>query len=328
VRLYDGTPEEAAELVRYVNVEKQYGVRYWAVGNEPDLFVAKRGMESYTVADYARDYKAFRAAMKAIDPDILMVGPEISQYTGPAGYPVDSAGVNWMEGFLQKAGDEVDIISIHRYPFGDPPATPQTLIADPQNWTAMMDQLRAQVQRVTGRDLPLAVTEANSDWSGRVDTDAGTNSHLNALWWADVLGRLIRARTDIVAQFCLGAIQSQGIGMFGPVAYDPSPQPIFKVYQLFHRFGERLVHASSDDTTLPIVAASRADGTLTIIVVNYAEVARTSPIAIEGGAISGPAEIWGFGDGTPVEQHGTADLSAPVTFAPRSVTLLAVPMAR
>jgi len=38
VRLLDGTPEQAAEMVRYTNIEKKYNVQYWAIGNEPTLF--------------------------------------------------------------------------------------------------------------------------------------------------------------------------------------------------------------------------------------------------------------------------------------------------
>jgi hypothetical protein len=325
VRLFEGSPEQAAELVRYVNIEKQYGVRYWAIGNEPDLFVTKRGADSYTVADYVRDFKAFRAAMKAVDPSILILGPEISQYTGPSSYPVDQEGNNWMEGFLQGAGNEVDIVTIHRYPFGDPPATAETLLADPPNWTIMINQLREQVVRVTGREIPLAVTEANSDWTGRLDPAAGTDSHRNALWWADVLSRLIQARTSMVAQFCLGAIQQQGIGMFGPIAYDGKPQPIFKVYQLYHKLGDRLVYASSDDPTMPIMAAKRSDGALTIVLINHANRDRPAPLTIVGGTPSGPAEIWGFRDGQAVAQQGSSDLSTPITLPAESVTLVIIP---
>lgn len=35
VRVPGGTPERAAEIVRYVNLTKGYGVRYWNIGNEP-----------------------------------------------------------------------------------------------------------------------------------------------------------------------------------------------------------------------------------------------------------------------------------------------------
>src|SRR5512140_2205339 len=36
VRFQGGTPEKAAELVRYANIEKGYKVTYWSIGNEPD----------------------------------------------------------------------------------------------------------------------------------------------------------------------------------------------------------------------------------------------------------------------------------------------------
>ena len=168
------------------------------------------------------------------------------------------------------------------------------------------------------------MTEANSDWTGRVDDAAGTNSHLNALWWADVLGRLVRGRAEIVTQFCLGAIQSQGIGMFGPVSYDPSPLPIFEVYRLYHLFGTTLVHASSDDDHLPIVAAKRDDGALTIVVINHAAQARQAPIAL-GGMQPGVAQVWSFAEDHKLEQRPDADLRAAVTFEPRSATLLVLP---
>lgn len=326
VRLYGGTPEKAAALVKLANIEKKYNVRYWAIGNEPDLYVRKRGAKSYNAADYARDFKLYKAAMKAIDPSIIMLGPEISQYTGPTGYPVDATGVNWMEGFLKDAGAEVDIVTVHRYPFGEPPATAQTLLADPPTWTTMINDLRAQINRVTGRDIPLAVTEANSDWTGRIDEQAGTDSHLNAIWWADVLGRLIGGRSTMVAQFCLGAISSQGIGMFGPISYDPRPLPLYQVYPLYKQFGNQLVYSSSDDPGLPILAARRADGKLAILVINHAATERSAPITLEGVSIAGPAERWSFAADHPVEQRGTADLAEPIAFEPQSATMLVVPI--
>ncbi|HWQ16069.1 MAG TPA: hypothetical protein VNL77_24930 [Roseiflexaceae bacterium] len=323
VRLFGGSPERAAALVRTANVQRRYGVRYWAVGNEPDLYVTKRGAASYTAADYARDFQAYRAAMKVMDASIVVMGPEISQYSDATSYPVDATGVPWMEGFLRAVPD-VEQVSFHRYPFGDPPATPETLAAEPPAWTRAMESLRAQIRRATGRDIPIAVTEANSDWTGRTDPQAGTDSHRNALWWADVLGRLIRAQATIVAQFCMGAIPSQGIGMFGPLAYDPGPRPIYQVYALYRMFGTRLVHASSDDDRLPLTAARREDGTLTLVVVNHADEPRSAALSLNGLRPAGPAEVWSFADGHPMERRGTADLARPIPFEARSATLMVV----
>jgi len=74
VRLDQGTPEQAAELVRYANIEKGYGIRYWSIGNEPDLFT------DYTVEELNREWRAIALAMEAVDPSIILIGPEVSQY--------------------------------------------------------------------------------------------------------------------------------------------------------------------------------------------------------------------------------------------------------
>src|SRR5215204_1994130 len=38
VRMLGGEPETAAELVRYTNIQKKYGVTYWSIGNEPTIY--------------------------------------------------------------------------------------------------------------------------------------------------------------------------------------------------------------------------------------------------------------------------------------------------
>ncbi|MEN9937719.1 MAG: hypothetical protein RLZZ387_4298 [Chloroflexota bacterium] len=326
VSLFGGTAGEAAGLVRLANIQRRYNVRYWAVGNEPDLYVTKRGRTAYNVSHYADDFQAFRAAMKVIDPSILVMGPEISQYNGEVeSSPRDAKGVPWMRGFLEAVPD-VELVTFHRYPFGRPPATPDALRADPPAWSRAMSDLRSLTREVAGREIPIGVTEANSDWTGRTDPEGvGTDSHRNALWWADVLGRLIRGGATIVAQFCMGAIQSQGIGMFGPVSYDPAPRPIYQVYALYKLFGTRLVHASSDVAGLPIVAALRDDGVLTLVLVNHGDQPRAAELALEGFRPRGPAEVWSFAEGQPVTRRGTADVARPIELAPHSATLLAVP---
>ena len=52
VRLFNGTPEKAAELVRYANIEKGYGIKYWGIGNEPTLFATARGVPEYGVEQF------------------------------------------------------------------------------------------------------------------------------------------------------------------------------------------------------------------------------------------------------------------------------------
>jgi len=75
VRLTGGTPESAAELVRYANVESGYDIRYWSIGNEPSLY------SEYDTVRYNPEWRTFAEAMRAVDPDILLIGPDLYQYS-------------------------------------------------------------------------------------------------------------------------------------------------------------------------------------------------------------------------------------------------------
>lgn len=59
----------AVEWVRYANIKKKYGVKYWMVGNES----WNPNNPNSTVDIYANDVIDFSKAMKAIDPSILVV---------------------------------------------------------------------------------------------------------------------------------------------------------------------------------------------------------------------------------------------------------------
>jgi hypothetical protein len=123
VRLLDGTPEQAAEMVRYTNIEKKYGVQYWAIGNEPTLYdgeVKNRG-ETYDAERFNKEWRIFAEAMKDVDPTIKLVGAEINQFsydhTPGATTNFSERDETWFIEFLKANGDLVDVVSFHRYPF-------------------------------------------------------------------------------------------------------------------------------------------------------------------------------------------------------------------
>lgn len=322
VRVFGGSPERAATLVRYANVTQRYAVKYWAIGNEPDLFVKKRGAERYTVADYAADFMRYRDAMKQVDDSIIVMGPEISQFDADEGYPVDSTGEPWLRGFLKRVTD-IDMLSWHRYPFGEAPVTLAQLRADPPRWQESVAKSRALMREYLGREVPLAITEANSDWSGRVDATTGTNSYANALWWSDVLARLISDDCAIVAHFCLGAIQAQGIGMFGPVSYNSGPLPIYQSYALMNKLGKTRIHASSAHPDLHLLATRDSDGTIAVHAVNQSQADITMPLTIAGMSTL-QAQVWRYRIDQAVRDEGVIDLREPVVWPAQSATVLMI----
>ncbi len=321
VRLENGTPEAAAELVRYANIEKDYNIRYWSIGNEPNLF------DDYTTEDLNREWRPIAEAMLAVDPDLILIGPDTSQYSGNPD-PHDAAGRDWVREFLLANGDLVDIVAVHRYPFprsmSNPVTTIDELRQNAPEWDVILPALRAVIKDTTGReDMPVAITEANSHWSSSIGGEATNDSFFNAIWWADVLGRLISDQATIVNYFDLQS--HDGRGGWGLLAkYEV--RPTYYTYQLYQRFGTDLVYSESSVADLSIYAALREDGALTLIVVNLGSEPQTQPLQINGFTISGPAEVWRLDADHNAEQLDGIDLSTgEITVPSQSVTVYILP---
>ncbi len=329
VRMPGGTPEQAAELVRYCNVENDYNVRYWAIGNEPSLYSTNPAYEDFDTERYNRVWREFAEAMKAVDPNIILIGPETHQYTGDPDFdPKDEHGRDWVREFLLANGDMVDIVSIHRYPFPlNKTGTTQTIDDLRQNsreWDTIIPNLRTAIRETTGRDLPVAVSEINSDWTHTIGGEATNDSFYNAIWWADVLGRMIRQKVEIVAYFTLSTYDSQG--GYGLVAKYET-RPTYYVYQMYQHFGENLVYSSSDDPDLSIYAAQREDSALTVMIINLGPEEKQTPLRIDGRDTSGSAEVWLFDAEHQAEQVESQTLVSGdiITLPSQSITLYVFP---
>jgi hypothetical protein len=317
VRLQSGTASAAADLVRYANVTMKYNVKYWGIGNEPDLYEAN-GLTGYNVERYNSDWRSFAQAMKAVDPTIELIGPDISQFVASPSSDYLQTRTDWLTSFLKVNGDLVDVVSIHRYPFpadGQTPPTIDDLRGNSNEWDQIIPALRSIVKTQTGKDLPVAVTEVNSSYTQNSGGDAGMDSHYNAIWFADILGRMIDQKVDIVAQFAIA-------GYWGIVGAS-APNPMYYDYMLYKQFGTKLVPAASDDPLVTVYAAVRADGTLTVLIVNLGSTAATKPLTIVGN-VAKSAETWLFDASHNAEKVAATPLSngGNVTLPPESVTLL------
>ena len=296
VRLLDGTPEAAASLVKYANIEKGYKIRYWSIGNEPDLFEDRPNVD-YDTARFNREWRAIAVAMKAVDPTIQLMGPELSgSYSSNfAKNPKDTSGRDWMTEFLKANGDMTDIVTYHRYPFpvsnfaGN--VTIDELRQDPPEWTRTIDYLRNLIHETTGHDLPIAVTETNSNSEAVVQGEATPDSFYNAIWWADVLGRVIDENIFMVNQFLLtnSSGQSGGLGLITISGV----RPTYYVYQMYHHFGTERIYAASGIKDVSVYAAKRADGSLTVMIINLTDSEQRVALQVRGMTPS-KAETWLF----------------------------------
>jgi len=331
VRLLGGTPEQAAEMVRYTNIERQYNIQYWGIGNEPTLYDAelKNKGETYDTERFNKEWRAFAEAMKKVDPKIKLVGAEINQfsydYSPGATTNFGERDEQWFIEFLKANGDLVDIVSFHRYPFprsnrSGPPSIDE-LRLNAQEWDKIIIHARELIHQYIGRDLPIAVTEFNSAYDKSVSGEATPDSHYNAIWVADVLGRMIKSGVFMANHWTLTS--KGGFGGWGLVgSYDV--YPTYYVYQLYKMFGNELVYSSSDDPDLSIYAARRADGALTVTVINLSPEEKIKVIRVENQA-QVQAEAWLFDASHKAENIGELDISNGVSVPPQSMTLFIIP---
>jgi len=289
VRLHGGTPEQAAEMVRYANIEKHYGVVYWSIGNEPTLYESQFH-ETYDTVIFNQQWRAIAEAMKAVDPTIKLMGPELHQWgVDLASTPKDSSGRDWMTEFLKANGDLVDVVTVHRYPLYKPmgqAVTIDDLRNDTLEWTQMATYLRSLIQETTGRDLPIAFTEVNSSPTSAMGTPSTPDGFYNAIWYADVLGHLIQQHAFMVNQWVISQ-RSGGLGLI----HGNDVRPSMYTFYLYRNFGSEEVQASSGIQDVTVYAARRSDGTLTILVINLADTAKQVTLQVEGGTPV-QADLW------------------------------------
>jgi hypothetical protein len=327
VRLLNGTPEAAAQLVHYVNVEKKYAVTYWSIGNEPNLYASLPNTQ-YDTVRYNQEWRAMAKAMKAVDPSIKLMGPEISQFTGVPNkdkYAVDVNGLDWMTEFLKANGDMVDVVSIHRYPFTIAGGQPTTdfLRLNAAQWTQTIRELRQLIHDSTGRDIPVAVTEANSTPYPLRQGEATPDSFYNAIWWGDVLGRLIDENVFMVNQWVMSA-SSGSSDPLALIAID-NVRPSYYVYQMYQYYGTQRVYASSGIQDVSIHAAKKKNGTLTIMVINLSGSTKQVPLQVKGTNLK-DAELWLFDENHAAEDMGQISIPVDGTLElpPQSISLYVI----
>jgi hypothetical protein len=325
VRLLGGKPETAADLVKYTNLTKKYGITYWSIGNEPNIYTQlKQADYDYTTENLNKEWRAIALAMKAADPTIKLMGPELSQWNDSyESTPKDSAKRDWMTEFLKANGDLVDVITVHRYPMFSPtngPVTAQQLRENTRKWTGEVAYLHKLIQETLRHDLPIAFTEVNSDPSNAQLKDASPDSFYNSIWYADTLGQLMNADVFMVNQWVLSQ-RTTGLGLLK----GDQVQPTFYVFPLYKNFGSEQVYAASGITDVDIFAAKRADGTLTLMVINLSDTQQQIPLKVKGVKLTN-AEVWLLDATHNAENLGTQPFptDGTITLPAQSATLFVI----
>jgi hypothetical protein len=264
-------------------------VLLWSVGNEPDNLINPDTGKPFTVADYVNVFIQFSILMHKNDPQIMVFGPELSQFNGIGVGPKDANGQLWMESFLQgvaayeKANNLpsktmpfhlLDGISFHAYPFLDAQTSPYVLMSSPQEWYYLLPQLRQTIRQIMGRDLPVAISEINSTPSSGAQPSKGNE----ALWWADTLGTLMNENADYVAYFSAQGVENPTPLFTGAQA--PQQTATYRVFQLFSHLQHNLIPLQIEhDPVDAFATVDNARQTISILFVNKSAGNQTAQIS-------------------------------------------------
>jgi hypothetical protein len=197
---------KAALLVDFVNVQNPNSkVKYWAIGNEPDLWYTNNGFGDYsTDAKIAEYTKACSAAMKAVVGTIKIIGPTLSFYDFNRYHTFMGTGANSIMGSLPNSSlFFIDIISFNTYPISlstlQSTGGRQSIIGHLRSsyqYAAILDDIANN--RPAGRNatnLEIVITEANISLQQDVSNNGanigaagvGPGSFLGGQFWAEMM---------------------------------------------------------------------------------------------------------------------------------------------
>ncbi|WP_330274676.1 cellulose binding domain-containing protein [Lentzea sp. NBC_00516] len=340
-----GTPQEAADWVRYANITKGYGAKYWEIGNE--LYGNGHYGSAWEADDhpdkspagYARETVAYAQAMKAVDPTIK-IGAVL---TTPANWPdaIVAAGdaASWNQTVLSIAGPYVDFVVVHWYPSG---STAAETMASADQVGDMTYLLRQQIARHAGPDadrIGIAMTELNTTYGRNTQpgalfaaeayTSLLENGVFTVDWWNTHNGpgraSTVAGQPDYDDFGLLSSGTCLADGACEPPLNTPfAPYHALKMLSLFASPGDQLVRAGSGDPSVRAHAARRPNGDLAVLLLNSdPDNARTVAIDYAGYAPSAAAPtVHTFTNGATDISTSTDGDALSRTLPPFSLTTL------
>ncbi|MFF0463225.1 cellulose binding domain-containing protein [Streptomyces mexicanus] len=334
-----GTPEEAAGWVRYANVTKDYGAKYWEVGNElygnghygADWETDEHADSS--PAAYAHGVLDHISAMKAVDPTIKVGAVLTTPGNWPDGVLASGDSADWNHTVIPIVAGKADFVIVHWYPGGSDAAG---MLTTPSQLAGELQQLRAELAAAGAPDTPIALTETNSNVLMDTQPTAlfAADTYFTALesgvftvdWWNthNGVGAISTAPDGATDYGDMGLLSSGGCT--GSVCEPPvnTPFPPYYALQMLSRTGrpgDQLVAAQSADALVSAHAVLRADGDLSVLLVNKdPSASRTANLHLSGYTTDGsPADLAVFRDRSSSIDTTTGD-GRSVTLPPYSIT--------
>ena len=346
-----GDPAEAAAWVRYANITKGYGVKYWEIGNElygngeygsaweTDLH------SDHSPPAYGTNAAQFIAQMKAVDSSIK-VGVVL---TAPGAWP-DGQSPDWNSGVLAACGSKIDFVIVHWYAQGPGSESDSALLASTSQIAGMVSKLRSLIAQYCGpnaANVQILVTESNSvaynPGKQSVSLVNGLfladdymqwleNGVTNVDWWdlhnsIDAYNNNSGSLYGAANYGDYGLLSSgQASGNVSEPAVDTPFAPYYGLQMLTNlgKPGDQMVTASSSQSNLAVHAVKQANGSLALLLLNK-DPSNTinASISVAGYTPASSATVYTYGQNssaiTSAARSG-AGTSFTQTVAPYSLT--------
>ncbi|AQQ08459.1 Intracellular exo-alpha-(1-_5)-L-arabinofuranosidase [Sedimentisphaera cyanobacteriorum] len=338
--------ELAADWVHYCNIEKNYNIKYWEIGNEPYFHTR------FNAKEYARLFIKIAKAMKAVDPDIKIaaVGNWNIDYPGRKAM-ISSKNLEkaqrlevkyengnwdlydkiheletvenppkWWSNVFDIAGPHIDIVSVHWY-FNTRYQLP--------NMQKKLNRLKNLTrQKIPSKEIPIIITEWNVHKQG-----VKKNRRLLAL--AKAIGKFIDSDVQMAFYWPLF-----GFGNHHPRSLldhrDNSTLPNYELLHLFSKnMGTHRIQSTAASENAPYHFASIArKKQISVFLVNSKEKSQKISLVLQGSPAKNYQLTTLIARNTPKLHFDTRKRTmtlkysrSPLTFElpPLSITLVKIP---
>ena len=339
------------------------GLRYYLMDNEPSIWSGTHRdvhPQPETLDEIKADTLAYSAAVKAADPTAVVLGPEEWGWLGYfySGADQDYRGTHGYQGSPDKDAhggmdaipyllDQIhkndvttgkrslDVLSVHFYPqsgeFSEAADTQMTLLRnrstrqlwDPnyvsESWIGDKVMLIPRLKKWAGTYYPgtaTAITEYN--WGAETSISGATTQ-------ADIYGIFGRENLTLATRWTTPDVST----------------PTFKAMQMFRNydgkrsgFGETSVLAAvpDPDTVSSFASVRRADGALTVVVINKSPFAPSAVTLSVSHFVPGPAaQVWQLTSANAITRAADAPVTGSaltLSVPAQSVTLFVIPRAK
>ena len=306
----------AVAWVKYANITREYGVKYWEIGNESNI--PTHPQINWTPEKYAQTVVQFSQAMKAVDPSIKI---------GANGMRIKQND-DWWSRVMPIVKNDVDFLVTHQYSWQE----------NYSSWKNSQDRydynLQDAMQAIATYNpkLKLSVTE-NSSFNPSV---THTNNTWKMLHSFEMLGQTLSTKQVNYVHFWTSRWLEKAPLAEDNSAFDvdykltPMGYPI-KVWNQFLK--TKMVYATSAGTVQAWASYAQKDGSLSILLLNKDTVQQDVTIALKNYLPETILQPWVLKGATPqstkVSWHksGTAALQGrkiQTKLKPLSVTAIAL----